>query len=146
MNETVEVTRRRGLRGLALPAASLAAGSAALVVIWFADPTSKNGFPLPPCPVKWLCGLNCPGCGTGRMLYSLLHGDVAAALQFNALALVFIPLFLWAWIGWTVHRFSGRRVFTWEDWRWAPFVALGMLAVWTVVRNLPFPPFSHLYV
>ncbi|CAM00812.1 uncharacterized protein DUF2752 [Saccharopolyspora erythraea NRRL 2338] len=138
--------RPGGLRSLLFPAATALAGCAAAAVVWFADPTSDAGFPLPPCPVKLLFGLDCPGCGATRMVYSLLHGDVLSALHYNAVALAFIPFFLWTWGAWVLGRWRGRRVITWEHWRWSPLVALIVIAVWSVVRNLPFPPFEWLYV
>jgi hypothetical protein len=52
-------------------------------------------------------GIDCPGCGALRMIYSLLHLDVAAAARFNALGLVAVTLLLWAYAG--VDLRSGRR-------------------------------------
>ncbi|GGI80143.1 membrane protein [Saccharopolyspora subtropica] len=129
-----------------LPAATVLAGCAAAAVVLAADPTSDAGFPLPPCPIRWLTGLDCPGCGATRMFYSLLHGDLLSALHYNALAVAFIPFFLWTWGGWVVGRWRGRPVRTWENWRWSPLVWLVLIAAWSVIRNLPFPPFSSLYV
>ncbi|MGP4016420.1 DUF2752 domain-containing protein [Saccharopolyspora sp. 5N708] len=133
-------------RAMLLPAATVLVGCAAAGVVLAADPTSDAGFPLPPCPIKLLTGLDCPGCGATRMFYSLLHGDLLSALHFNAAAVVFIPFFLWTWGAWVLGRWRGRRVVTWEQWRWSPMVALVLIAVWTVIRNLPFPPFNALYV
>lgn len=42
---------------------------------------------LPQCPVLSLTGWQCPGCGSTRALYSLLHGDVAQAFVMNPLLL-----------------------------------------------------------
>lgn len=134
------------LRAMALPAATVLVGCVGAAVVLAADPTSDAGFPLPPCPVKLLTGLDCPGCGVSRMIYSLLHGDVLTALHFNAAAMLFIPFFLWTWGAWVLGRWRGRRVTTWEQWRWSPHVGLALIAVWSVIRNLPFPPFDALYV
>lgn len=41
---------------------------------------------IPPCPFHALTGLYCPGCGSLRATHALLHGRLAEALQFNALA------------------------------------------------------------
>jgi hypothetical protein len=43
---------------------------------------------LPVCPTNALLGIDCPGCGSLRMIHSLRHGDPVSALRFNALALV----------------------------------------------------------
>ena len=41
-----------------------------------------------PCLLRSTTGLNCPLCGATRMAAALLHGDLGAALRFNAPALV----------------------------------------------------------
>lgn len=40
-----------------------------------------------PCPILTLTGWQCPGCGSTRALYSLLHGDVVQAFTMNPLLL-----------------------------------------------------------
>ena len=74
-------------RRLVAPVAMAAGAGSVCAAIWFADPTTPGGL-IPPCPTRTLLGIDCPGCGTCRMLYSLLHGDLPAALHYNALALV----------------------------------------------------------
>ncbi len=81
-----------------------------------------------------------------RMLYSLMHGDLLAAARFNALGLVAVGLLVWAYLAWTYGRVTGRRVRGWQHNRWAAMVTLSLVVVWFVVRNLPFAPFSALYV
>jgi len=83
---------------LAAPAGVAGLVCAGCVVAWWADPTTLGG-PLPVCPTNALLGINCPGCGALRMIYSLLHGDLIAAVQFNAVALIALPLLLWTWGG-----------------------------------------------
>lgn len=130
-----------------LGAPLLAAALATLVgaVIWVSDPTTPHG-PLPVCPTKALLGIDCPGCGSLRMLYSLMHGNLLAAVRFNALGLVAVALLVWAYLAWTYGRLTGRRIRSWQHQRWAPAVTLALIAAWSVVRNIPFPPFSGLYV
>lgn len=113
--------------------------------VWIADPTTPGG-PLPVCPTKALLGIDCPGCGSLRMLYSLLHGDVAGAARYNALGLVAVVLLVWAFGAWTYGRIVGRRIVSWQHQRWAAAIALVLVGVWFVIRNLPFPPFTALYV
>ncbi|WP_131724959.1 DUF2752 domain-containing protein, partial [Mycobacteroides abscessus] len=59
---------------LAAPAAVAGAVAAGCAAVWFGDPTTPGGV-LPVCPLKALTGLDCPGCGGLRMVYSLMHGD-----------------------------------------------------------------------
>lgn len=115
------------------------------VFVASADPTTPGGAS-PPCPTKALLGIVCPGCGSARMLYSLLHGDLRSAVAFNAVGVGVIVLLLWSFVGWTLRRVSGRRIPRWESWRWAPVAVGAVAAVWLIVRNLPFPPFTSLAV
>ena len=80
------------------------------------------------------------------MLYSLLHGDLWQAVKFNALGVVATLLVTWAYLAWTYGRVRGRRIGSWQHNRWAPLVTLVLWGVWFVVRNLPFAPFSALFV
>ncbi|MCV7100646.1 DUF2752 domain-containing protein [Mycobacterium palustre] len=125
----------------------MVAASASLVcaVVWVGDPTTPGG-PLPVCPTKALLGIDCPGCGSARMLYSLMHGNVLAAARFNALGLAALVLLVWAYAGWTYARVTGRRVPAWQRGRWSASVTLLLVTVWFVVRNIPIPPFDALHV
>ncbi len=125
-----------GVTGVAL------AGCATL---WFADPTTPGGV-LPVCPTKALLGIDCPGCGGMRMVYSLLHGDVGGALRYNALSVVAVAMMVWAFGAWVAELTLGRKVRSWQHIRWLPRVALPVVLVWFVVRNLPWAPFQALYV
>lgn len=109
------------------------------------DPTTPNG-PLPVCPTKALLGIDCPGCGSLRMVYSLLHGNLLAAARFNALGLAAVALLAWAYFSWTYGRLVGRRIRSWQHRRWAAAVTLSLVLAWFVVRNIPFAPFSALHV
>ncbi|AZA10843.1 hypothetical protein CGERO_02595 [Corynebacterium gerontici] len=79
------------------------------------------------------------------MLYSLTQGDLQAALHFNALAVLAIPLLLWSYVAWSARRL-GYSWRSWEQWTLAPSVALGALCTWFVIRNIPVAPFAALWV
>ncbi len=138
---------RQGHIALGLGAPLMVAGSAifACAATWVGDPTTPGG-PLPVCPTKALLGIDCPGCGSLRMLYSLLHGNLIAAARFNALGLVAVVLLVWTYLVWTYGRMTGRRIRSWQHQRWSAMVALSLVVIWFVVRNIPFAPFSGLHV
>jgi hypothetical protein len=124
-------------RALALVGVGLL-GAAGLAYVGVRNPHDP-GVAMPTCPVHWLTGLDCPGCGGLRMTHDLLHGDVTAAFVDNALLLVLAPLLLFllarAGYRWVLHRprpaagrfeLSGRLG-----------VALTAAAfTWMLVRNL----------
>jgi Protein of unknown function (DUF2752) len=138
---------RHGSATLSLGAPLIVAASTTLVcaAIWVGDPTTPHG-PLPVCPTKALLGIDCPGCGSLRMLYSLMHGNLLAAARFNALGLVAVGLLVWAYVAWTYGRVVGRRITSWQHHRWSAVVTLLLVVAWFVVRNIPFAPFTALYV
>lgn len=136
---------RHRLSALAPPLGVVGAAAAGCAVIALADPTTPGGL-LPTCPTKALFGIVCPGCGALRMIYSVLHGDLPAALHYNAVSLAVLVLFAWSMTAWTIGRLRNRRVRSWLHWRWAPIAAGVVFGVWTVARNLPFAPFLALRV
>lgn len=137
---TVPIPRRLGAPlGVAVGAVS------ACALVWWADPTTPGGV-LPLCPTKLLLGIDCPGCGSLRMVYAVLHGDVPTAARFNALGLVALVLVGWVYAAWAGGRLTGRRIWSWHRHRWAAPVTLLVVSGWLVVRNLPFGPFVALRV
>lgn len=80
------------------------------------------------------------------MLYELLHGDLAAAAKFNALALTALVLAVPLYSLWAYGRMRGRRIVSWPDYRWTTPVAVAAISAWFVMRNLPFGPFTALRV
>ena len=47
-----------------------------------------------PCIFHKVTGLYCPGCGTTRLLFSLLNGDIKGAYNYNRLVFVMLPFFV----------------------------------------------------
>ena len=98
------------------------------------DPDQPGVFP--PCPVRAATGLLCPGCGTLHALYALVHGDIGAAWHANPLALLALPLMLWAVYGLGRFALGGPwpRLGVLSA-RTAPWL-LAALTTWMVARNL----------
>ncbi|MFT3660073.1 MAG: DUF2752 domain-containing protein [Gordonia sp. (in: high G+C Gram-positive bacteria)] len=127
------------------PAAVLVGAAGVGALVWFADPTTPGGI-IPPCPTNTLLHINCPGCGASRCLYSLMHGDLAGALHYNALAVVALVLLAVAFVTYTVGLWRGRRVRSWQNLRYTPVVVLVVTMIWFVIRNIPMAPFDSLKV
>ena len=101
----------------------------------------KSGF-FPSCPFRALTGFACPGCGSTRGLHCLLHGQLAAAFEFNPLLILSLPFFLFALFRYTNAALRGRPL-SWPRpdvrYNWA-LVAI-ILCFW-IFRNTPFYPFQ----
>lgn len=65
----------------------------ALVVIYSVyDPSASVLFPK--CPFLMLTGYPCAGCGSQRAVHALLNLELAEAVRYNFLVVIFIPIIL----------------------------------------------------
>jgi hypothetical protein len=101
-------------------------------VVFAVDPQRTNVFPI--CPFHRITGLWCPGCGATRAFHQLLHGNVGAALRFNSLAIVMLPL-----AGYLIARGDASTMK--PTWIWA---LLLVVVAFGVLRNIPVYPFTLL--
>lgn len=141
------------MTAIAIPAVSrlrrlrtplLAGATAGLATVFVASVNPNNPGHYPPCPLKWTTGLDCPACGGLRTVFSLSHGDFAAAIDHNLLAVVALPALVvwWALIvyrGWT----GTDRTVTPESARRTRIVTIAIIAVtigFTIARNVPMVP------
>ncbi len=90
---------------LAAPATALAAASAALALLAVRDPHRSGAYGT--CPFRTLTGLPCPLCGGLRAVSDLVHGQLVAALQSNALVVVMALGGAVIWLGWASRRLRG---------------------------------------
>ena len=129
------------LRNHRMLAAMFLLGGAAIVLLRVFDPATGV---FPPCPVRYLTGLYCPGCGSLRAMHALLHGELGRAWAMNPLMMVMLPFILYGLISAALLELRGRGL---------PEVVLpancirGFCAVvilYAVARNLPFYPFDLL--
>ncbi|WP_345950555.1 DUF2752 domain-containing protein [Mucilaginibacter sp. PAMB04274] len=96
------------------------------------------------CPFHKLTGLDCPGCGSQRAVFCLLHGDVKGAIHQNLLLVASLPF---------LAIQAGYRTKSWltkKDHKWALLyhkvtpVVVGVITVaYFIIRNLPTYPFKH---
>lgn len=127
---------------LRLPLTIAAAALGAVLLVIFLNQPPEVNPAVPSCPVRRWAGLYCPGCGSGRASYALLHGDVAGAWKKNPLLLLALPLLgiaiarcWWNWIRGgafrdaVVHRWSLRLA------KWVLLVVV----LYTMLRNIPGP-------
>lgn len=116
-----------------LPLIIIIAGAALLCLYALVDPATA--WWMPKCPLYFLTGLQCPGCGSQRAIHALLHGDLSAAMGHNALLVVMLPLLsVGAFAELTRKRHPGlyRKVCHPA----AVYGVVAAVAVWAVARNI----------
>ncbi|MEU9608648.1 DUF2752 domain-containing protein [Streptomyces sp. NPDC048057] len=116
------------------PVAVFVAGAAGAAYLYGTNP-HEGGQWLPRCPFRLVTGLLCPACGGTRMVYDLMHGDVAASFADNRALFLVAPFALGLLAYWAVEGLRGRR---WRP-RWSrrtQAVVLSTAVAWTVVRNV----------
>ena len=116
---------------------------AAAVLLFLVDP-ARSRF-LPVCPTYLLTGLYCPGCGTTRMLHSLLHFHLFEAFDHNVLMFILLPVVGYAGTSAYLAFVVGRPLLpALRIARWVSILILVAAIVFTGLRNLRFPPFLFL--
>jgi Protein of unknown function (DUF2752) len=112
-----------------------------------AHPTGVGAFDSPTCLVKLTTGFDCPGCGGTRAFYYLLHGNLPAAARSHIMAVFAAPFLVYMYLSWSTGL-------VWKSKR-LPMLRLSPLAislfliawgVFSVLRNLPWAPFTWLFV
>ena len=117
----------------------LVLGAALLVLSQF-PPTETPWYPK--CVLHEVPGLHCPGCGTARAVFAMLHGQLFQALAYNPFA-----VFAVAWLAWEM---LSRAVCHLVGWRrplppvWTVWLFVGLLILYGLVRNIPVEPFQQL--
>jgi len=110
------------------------------------DPTHAGAGDLPSCLIKLTTGVDCPGCGGTRAFWFLMRGDLPAAAQHHLFFTFAAPFLLYAYVAW-----AGGKVFGWRlpMLRVSPKLVAIFLGAWlgfSVLRNLPWEPFTWFYV
>ena len=125
-----------------LAAAGVSAIGAGGLLVGYFNPTTAGFFPV--CPLHAMTGLNCPGCGLTRGFHALFQGDIVTALHFNALLPIFGFVFAYLTLSMFLTAVRGRGL-SWKIFHpTAIYGFLFIVAVFFVVRNLPFYPFTLL--
>jgi len=122
--------------------ASLFIGGVGLTLLRTFDPA--NSWIFPPCPVHYLTGWYCPGCGSLRAIHALLHGNVHGAWAMNPLTIVLLPFIAYGLVSETLVRLRGRGLPQLRLPSSAIYSLGCIIVLFGVIRNLPLEPFSWL--
>jgi hypothetical protein len=122
--------------------AALLAGVAGVILLRIFDPASSGIFP--PCPLHYLTGFYCPGCGSLRAIHQLLQGNVQAAWAMNPLTLVMLPFIGYGLASEALLQFRGRGLPQPMLSGVSIRILCAVIVVFGVLRNIPFYPFDLL--
>ncbi|MEU4469869.1 DUF2752 domain-containing protein [Micromonospora sp. NPDC023888] len=130
----------------AVPLAAVGCVAAGMGYALLSNPAHAAPDAAPTCLLKLTTGLDCPGCGGTRALWYVLHGDLPAAARHHFLFIFALPFLAYLFVAW-----AGNQAFGWRlpELRISSKVTVGFLGVWlafSVLRNLPWAPFTSLYV
>lgn len=119
-------------------ASGLMIGLAVAMVLFFCDPARVPIYPV--CFFHRVTGLDCPGCGSLRALHELLHGNLAAALHFNAFLVLSLPVFAWLGFRFSAPGMKNEPVPAFRPvWLW---LYLSAFLTFGILRDLPVPLFA----
>lgn len=112
------------------------------VALFFLNPSEHSFFPK--CALYMATGFSCPGCGSTRALYQLTHGDVLEALRLNPGLMALITLGLTDYVHFVVSVIRGNPFQTLFGRLKLLGALMGVMLVYGVIRNLPWPLFESL--
>ena len=108
---------------------------AAIVAFVFFDPATSGLFP--PCPLRYLTGWYCPGCGSLRAMHQLLQGNLRAAWALNPLTVLLLPFLLYGMASYALFELRGQhlpRLFLPAIWIRA---LCAVIILFGIARNIP---------
>ncbi len=114
---------------------------AAVFGIWWLGSRPPAWYP--PCPFRLATGLFCPGCGSGRAVHALVHGEWGRALGLNPVLVLLLPPGL-VWTATLLWRGLGRGLPPLAPPRPTATILLVVVSAFWVLRNLPWWPCSLL--
>ncbi len=133
------------MRGISKKKVYILAGATGVLVLlplyYLWDP--ERGL-FPACPFHSITGFYCTGCGSQRALHDLMHLDLAGSFSHN---LLFPPAILLLGMHFGNRILKAFNKDVWKsplDARWAPWAILTAVLAFTVLRNLPWHPFTQL--
>jgi|SRR5690606_20574980 len=97
------------------------------------------------CPSKSILGLNCPGCGSQRLIHNLLHLNFSEAFRYNPLLFLLFPFVIYLVFVFVANLIFGTKYrikILYKN--WFVFLMFSVFLIYGILRNLPFYPFTLL--
>jgi hypothetical protein len=130
----------------AAPLAILACMGGAVGYTLATHPADAGAGDPPTCLLKYATGFVCPGCGGTRAAWFLLHGDIPAAARHHAIFTFAVPFLLYMYLAWALNRLFHWKLPQLSISAPVMITFVAVWGVWSVLRNLPWAPFTAFYV
>lgn len=108
-----------------------------LFIIFYFFFLKKHNFQIP-CPIHSLFNIYCPGCGTTRMIESLLTLNIYQAFRYNPLIFISLPFILLLSLDKYINWLKGSKsclLYKITNKVW--YVLLVVCLIYFIIRNLP---------
>lgn len=113
----------------------------AVAIFYFQYNPSEFSF-FPKCLFHELTGYDCPGCGSQRAIYSLLHLDFRRAADQNLMIVLCLPGLIVYYGLFNIKRFRSRSLLFRPGCETRiKVVVIVVIALFWILRNLPYYPF-----
>lgn len=95
-----------------------------------------------PCMFYQVTGLYCPGCGTGRSAFDLIHLNIVEAMSHNIFFVIVFPFITYYMIKVYLEYLFQRKIlpFFKISYRAGVILTVGIVFYW-IARNIPTEPF-----
>ena len=110
-------------------------GSGLIAVYATFNPESLSFFPS--CPFHNMTGLHCPGCGSQRAIYDLLHANFLQAFSHNPLIILGIVTGIYKAVLWFKYPDSKQAPNNLLYHKNTPWVVLFLVISFWILRNIP---------
>ncbi|WP_152537346.1 DUF2752 domain-containing protein [Aquimarina pacifica] len=114
-----------------------------LLSLYYVYNPSTTGI-FPACPFHSVTGLYCPGCGSQRALHQLLHLNIIATLDYNALYILGILTFLYNICMRIINRIRKKDYYNYLYHPYTPVIFGVIIVLFWVLRNIEVHPFTIL--
>lgn len=125
-----------------LAAVACLTGVAGVIVLRAFDPANSGVFP--PCPLHYLTGWYCPGCGSLRAIHQLLLGNFSHAWALNPLAMILLPFVFYGLASQALLEVRGRGLPEPILSGFSIRALCGVIVLYGILRNIPLYPFDRL--
>ncbi len=89
-----------------------------------------------PCPIHYITGFYCPGCGITRLIYSMLKLDFYQAFRYNPLLFIMLPFFIFFIINDIYSKIKNKEPLYRKVPNYVYIFIIVLLIIYGILRNI----------